>query len=40
MNKKNCVIKKQQRTNKAKINLSLSNPVSTHKMINQYIFSN
>ena len=39
MNKNNCVIKKQQ-TNKAKIDMSLSNSVSTSKMINQYIFSN
>ena len=42
MNKNNFAIKKQQtnkQTNKAKIDMSLSNPVSTHKMINQYIFS-
>ena len=39
MNENNFVIKKEQQTNKAEIDLSLSNEVSTHKIINQYIFS-
>ena len=39
MNENNFVIKKEQQTNKAEIDLSLSNEVSIHKIINQYIFS-
>ena len=39
MNENNFVIKKEQQTNKAEIDLSLSNEVSTHEIINQYIFS-